>query len=333
VTGTAVTLSVLHGDITTFDADVVVLKHAQRFYGADAAVARALERAGIDAGDLAVPAGEHRLVATRGALAAGHALFVAVPPLWAFSYPQIDTFAAEALAILKAEARQVTHAAMTIHGVGYGLDEIEALVSQCSGLARAVGSRRVPPALERVSIVDIDSDRADRLCAGAVRWAQEVQLGGVQVTPTHRGFRLQHGTPTMPDVPAAPATQPGGKPHIVVVMPDSHDAEDAFHYGVQPAVRDGGYLCEHVRSQPEGEALAYVWHRIDDAAAAVVDITEPSPWVYLLLGYAWGRNRQTILVSRGSAAPPALARETLLVYRSIRELELGLRERLTGALT
>jgi hypothetical protein len=76
-------LDVELGDITAYPADVVALKHAQAFYGADRAVARALARDGTLMEDLAPERGDHKLVATLGAIRASFALFVGVDRLTA----------------------------------------------------------------------------------------------------------------------------------------------------------------------------------------------------------------------------------------------------------
>ena len=52
---------------------------------------------------------------------------------------------------------------MTIHGVGYGLDEAEALQSQLAGLLDSLESNNYPRALERITFVERNEDRAHRL--------------------------------------------------------------------------------------------------------------------------------------------------------------------------
>src|SRR5881394_55633 len=91
------------GDITTFEADVIALKHARGFYGADQAVALALGHAGVRVRDIHPAVGEHTLTDTRGALRAPQALFVGVPRLMSLDYPQIQQFGQWTLEALAAD--------------------------------------------------------------------------------------------------------------------------------------------------------------------------------------------------------------------------------------
>jgi hypothetical protein len=67
------------GDARNFPADVLALKYARRFYGADSAVATQLARGGIQVDDLRPTVGSHRFVDTRGLVTAAQVLVVAVP--------------------------------------------------------------------------------------------------------------------------------------------------------------------------------------------------------------------------------------------------------------
>src|SRR5437588_846185 len=73
--------AVEEGDIKTSDADVIALKYAQGFHGADMAVALALVEAGVRMSKLQPDEDDYVYVATKGAIRAPHALFVGVAPL------------------------------------------------------------------------------------------------------------------------------------------------------------------------------------------------------------------------------------------------------------
>jgi hypothetical protein len=149
-------------DVTGFPCDALLLKYAQAFYGADAVVAAALGRAWQGGLEISPRPGKHVLLASRGAVAAGHVLFVGVVPLLNFSYSEIRAFAAHSLTVISEELPHARHVAMTIHGVSYGLDEREAFLAQLGGYLDA-GRGRL--SVERVSIVERDPRRADRLKA------------------------------------------------------------------------------------------------------------------------------------------------------------------------
>src|SRR5579885_591024 len=144
------TFSIEFGDILSFKADVVGLKYAQNFYGADNRIVQRLVSKGISLDNLRPKVGDYVYVDTRDAIAADHALFVGVPPLVRFSYPQIRLFATQTLRFLAKEAPNVHGLAMTIHGPGYGLDEPEALLAQVAGYLDAQRSGQAPPMLEHI---------------------------------------------------------------------------------------------------------------------------------------------------------------------------------------
>jgi hypothetical protein len=58
------------------------------------------------------------------------------------------------------------HLAMTIHGPGYGLDEVEALMAQFKGYLQAIKYGKIPQDIERISIVKRSPPRVKRLRPG-----------------------------------------------------------------------------------------------------------------------------------------------------------------------
>src|SRR2546428_614939 len=113
-------------DVADFACDVLVMKYAQAFFGADAIVAATLTQARHGQIEISPAPGDHVLIPSEGAIVADNVLFVGVVPLIDFEYSEIRAFASRALTILSEESPATLHAAMTIHGVNYGLDEREA---------------------------------------------------------------------------------------------------------------------------------------------------------------------------------------------------------------
>jgi hypothetical protein len=144
------TIRIVKDDIRQVGADVVALKYAQGYYGADLVVARALEGYGVDTSGFQAAVGEYRLADSGGAIAAPRVLLVGVPTLRNFRYERIRRFAADTLRILAKEAPTTRHLAMTIHGPGYGLDEVESLLSQFGGYLDALREGSAPKSLERL---------------------------------------------------------------------------------------------------------------------------------------------------------------------------------------
>jgi hypothetical protein len=140
----AVQFTIQFGDVTSFDSDVVVLKYAHGLYGAASEVAVALSKKGVRLRDLPLSPGDYRYLETRGCISAQHALFVGVPPIWEFSYPQIREFSTKVMKILADEAPNTKHLSMTIHGPGYGKDEVESAFSQFNGFIDAMKEGQFP---------------------------------------------------------------------------------------------------------------------------------------------------------------------------------------------
>src|SRR5262245_43723791 len=133
-------IQVMHGDALEFDADVLVLKHAQTTDGIDELVVERLEAIGSAVREWLPKAGRVRLFETKGHLAARAVLFVGVVDLRSFGYEAIREFAGRALASLAKSKPNAAHVAFTLHGAGYGLDESEAFRAELAGIVDAIES-------------------------------------------------------------------------------------------------------------------------------------------------------------------------------------------------
>ena len=79
-------------------------------------------------------------------------------------------------------------------------------------------------------------------------------------------------------------------------MPFREDMEDVFYFGIQEPAQNSGFLCERVDNEAfTGEILDEVKSRIESCTVVIADLTWSNPNVYLEVGYAWGKNRPTIL--------------------------------------
>jgi len=340
----AVEFTIVPDDIRAFSADVVVLKHAQGFLGADKAVAHELYLAGIGNEKLACKPDDYRFLGTRGGIQAGHVLYVGMPPISQIDYQQIKEFAARSLLILQSEAPQARHVALTIHGPGFWLDEVESFLAEFQGCLEAIQMGAMPAALERITIVERNGKRVERL-----RQALDEQLAGADYAgrvETHWAYRL---TPVReirrghaPPAPAPPAPKGFGtvelaasthraKPHAFVAMPFKKEMDDVFYYGIQGPVRSAGYLCERVDQEAfTGDILDRVKQKIESAAVVIADLTGANPNVYLEVGYAWGQERPTVLIAASEKELQFDVRgQRCLTYERIRDLEEALTKELS----
>lgn len=139
-------IEVQEGNVLEAPADVLVLKYAQDLHGADRAVYERLEEAQREPASLP-KLQEVELVRTRGILGPDNVLFVGVAPLRKFGYRQIREFGYQALSSLVDQTLRVEHVNLTIHGPGYGLDEVEAFESELAGVVDAIVARDCPASL------------------------------------------------------------------------------------------------------------------------------------------------------------------------------------------
>jgi hypothetical protein len=315
-----VEISIVQADALAVPADVLILKYAQALYGVDAQVVSRLDgsRGQVFAPVPLPPVGSANLVDSRGLLGAKDVLFVGVVPLGQFGYAEIREFARHSLKALGEKVPDAAHVAMTLHGVGFGLDETEAFRSQLAGMIEAWQSGECPSGLRRVSIVDHDERRADRLR----RQLEEILPKGLEALSGHSKARSTAVLQT--DALRTAGAGSRGKAHVFVAMPFAKEFDDRFHYGIHKAIQAAGYLCERAdMSSFTGDILAWVKERIDSAALLVADLSGGNPNVYLEVGYAWGKGLPTILVA--SAQEDLLfdvrGQRCLIYNNSIRVLE------------
>lgn len=284
-----IALTVEAGDALRFDADVLVAKYAQQPHGLDLAIINGLTPGQAD--QARARRGEHGLVQGPRKVAARDVLFVGVEPLHQFSYVQIRDFARRALTILRDARPGAVHVALTLHGVGYGLDEVEAFRSELAGLFDALTTGQFPPGLKRITLIERDARRAQRM-SGLL--AELIPSRGGEVT----------GEPSLRELP--PASQEtlrkagyeaASKPHVFVAMPFAPAFEDRYYYGIDSAVRNAGYLCERADLCAfVGDVMQWVQSRISTARLVVADLTGANPNVYLEVGYAWALRIPTVLL-------------------------------------
>ena len=293
-------------DVVEFQCDVLVLKYAQAFFGADKIVASLLQHQ-----DISPRPGKYVLLASEGQIAARHVLFLGVVELSRFEYGQIREFARSAMQILAQQAPDVEHIGMTMHGIGYGLDEKESFLAQIAGLGDAFRAGVMPSSLERVTIVERNQGRASRLRQILDdHFPSKIRIGNA------RGERAS----TEGAIDAGP--QSNAKPHVFVAMPFAEEMEDVYNWGIQGPVNAAGYLCERVDMATfTGDILARIKSRIETAELVIADLTGANPNVYLEVGYAWGKDRPTLLLAKkGDELKFDVRTQRCIVYKNITDL-------------
>ncbi len=311
----------LEADVVSYPASVLVLKYAQGLYGADQEV--------VTAANLAVKnmpeTNRHNLFRRPSGVASDALLFLGVGPLGQFGYRQIREFARQALIVTSQEVSNAYEVAITLHGPGYGLDELEAFESEVAGLLDAIREGRIPKALTRISFVERSARRAammqetlDRLSESATTSGQ----GSTRIPDTERLRSVGYDS--------------SEKRHAFVAMSFSGDYDDHYDYAILPIVRDYGLLCERVDQKNfTGDVIEHMKGRISSATILLAEVSSRNPNVYLEIGFAWGRGIPTVLLCKDKCEDLAfdIQGQRVIRYGRIRDLEAKLKEELGGLLS
>lgn len=156
-------VSIERGDALDLKADVLALKYAQTLHGVERFVVGRLSGDSTDFSDLLPRVSETRIIETKGKLGAKLVLLVGVKPLEEFEYQAIREFGRKVLISLFSEVPQTQHLALTLHGVGYGLDEKKAFEALIIGLSDAVMLDSHAHQLKRITIIEQNAARVMRL--------------------------------------------------------------------------------------------------------------------------------------------------------------------------
>jgi hypothetical protein len=95
-----------------------------------------------------------------------------------------------------------------------------------------------------------------------------------------------------------------------------------YTFWYQSPVNRAGYLCERVDMLSfTGDILDRIKSRIETSTLVVADLTGANPNVYLEVGYAWGKNRPTLLLAKKSDDLKFDVRgQRCIIYENIVEL-------------
>jgi hypothetical protein len=239
----AVDFSVFNGDVTEVVADVLVLKLADRLRGADLAVANAFSWDSIN-----IETGSHRFFPSQGRIRAHEVLFLSVGPLYTFEYHKIGQFGRTALEVIARERPQARIVALTIHGPGYGLDELASTDSLIQGLV--AGGRRLHEQNVKVVLAERSKSRADRLedflyAAGLIRGNRSY----AEVNPTY-----------VPGVAKTISHNRTYTKRLFAAMPFSPNFLDHWELALIPAAHENNILIERLdHASPVGTQEHQIW--------------------------------------------------------------------------
>lgn len=311
-------IEILNTNITQVPADLVALKNAGGFHGADKAVARA-----IGFSEFITP-GEVRFCKGSG-VAAAEVAFISVGPLHEFRYERIHEFGRQAIKLARQHQTPIRHLALTVHGPGYGLDPEQAFLSMIAGIIAEL--KQAESALQKITVADYSVQR----CGLLKNILQEHQ---------HK-FGLQNGkrpgTFTITEVAPAQAgnrhneansgiAQFGSlveeKPRIFVAMPFSVEFQDEYEIGFHEAAKANSYVCERLDQESfTGDIVAEIKTKIIGSHGMIALLNNHNPNVFLEIGFAMAHGKPTILVAKEDVTLPFdVSALRCIRYRNLVEL-------------
>lgn len=319
-----VTIEVQVGDVTLFNSDILALKFAQDLHGADEVVAELLGKSRYDIASHLPNIGDYALFESSGRTRSNQVLFVSVKELYDFTYKEIRDFSAKVLAILLQSVPHTKHLSMTIHGVGYGLDESEALRSQLAGYLDALRARTFPTSLQRITLVERNPERAARL---SVVLNNTLPQNPIPIRKREDSRILSNFVEQSPIIIGA-GHKSLSKPHVLVAIPSTKEMEDTFYYGIQAPVNAAGLLCESINfTSPSTEAIDRLINRISSTSLMVAEMSNYDPFTFLAIGYAYAKGKRTILLSKKFESIEVLKNQfQCVLYEKIRDVELAIKE-------
>lgn len=302
------TIEVVVGNVLDYKCDVLILKFAQTFHGADLEVAKELNLGVLWHG----PApGDFRLMKPDPAsrIQASMLFFEGIPALAGVSYTVLRQMCKSAIQHLHSSEPNVKHIALTTHGVNIGMDERESFLALLGGILEALKDPNVLSELERITFVELRKDRAERM-TNLLKATDSIRSKPVVRTAAITGPVAQAGLTSKE------------KPHVFVAMPFTDDMEDVFIFGIQGPVQDAGMLCERVDMDTfTGDILDRIKSRIESASLVIAVLNGANANVYLEVGYAWGKNRKTLLVCKDIADLKFdVQSQRCLIYTNITDL-------------
>lgn len=328
-------LEIIEGNVLNFECDVLVFKYAGKFRGADKEVAQVLMKVGdVTIDQKSLKSGGHVFQSTQGEIPAENVLYIPTVGPRKFTYAEIRKFTEKAFKILADQPHPIKHVAMTIHGMGFGLDEHEALMAQIGGIIDFMQSDEHNLNIEQISIIERSQRRAKRLQTAVAQFLDEVPYAQ-RVTDSEWAYDLTFVLEDVIDTPDA--GHKDIKPYALAILPNNAELDDIFFYGIQRPIHAMGLLCERIQPtididerQPD-DILDITLSRIGQARVVICDVSDISPMLYLFLGYAWGKDVTTALVTQNDDQP--FNNTTYIAYQKIWELEERLSQWLKATIT
>jgi hypothetical protein len=250
-----------------------------------------------------VPEGEAAFLGGQN-IEARMVLYIGVGPLGQFRYAQIREFGRRALELAARGSGRTQVLCTTLHGPGYGLDEREAFLSLVGGFLDGIESGALPKELERIEIVELSSNRAERL-------ARILSEFITSPSPSKNKRPQPQGAKTFSLASGAHSSllsfgiESEQKPKLFVAMPFAAEHSDVWEIAIQESCQNAGIVCERVDEKAyTGDILAQITSRLRTASGVLAVLDDANPNVFLEIGFAWGIGKPTVLIAKKGASLP-----------------------------
>ncbi len=311
-----ININVLHGDAIDIVADVLVLKYAQNPYGLDRDIIQKFDRIGNPINKHLPKIWDFYQTETQNITKTKRLIFIGVPNLRQFGYKEIREFGRKSLEALASTLPNTKSIIFTIHGPGYGLDEVEAFKAQIAGIYDSILSDDYPEVLEEITFIERSNGRAKRLkkVLDEIFYQDSIPKSKTDIPKIK--------TSSLETLRSA-GYESESKKNAFVAMPFSPEFDDIFHYGIQGAVNNSGCLCERADLESfTGDVMEWVKSRITKSSFIIADLSGANPNVYLEIGYAWGLNKPTLLLINDTKELKFDVRgQRCISYSNIKDLE------------
>lgn len=317
-----ITFRLENADLLEIECDLIALKHAQDFYGVDFLVADTLRRSkqvnSLD--ELRVKEGGTKLVQSKGKIVSPYLLFIGVVELYDFRYFEIKEFGSRVLESLSNKELKIRRIGTTIHGSNYGLDEKEALLSMIDGFIEGIDSGKIPSELTEIIIVEKNRRVFDRLKSFLRKSSSKFNLvirssNCFEYEARSKRLFLSEGA----SIPTKQALLQKEKSSILVLIPDTKEYYDIFHFGIQGAAHDLDMICEKVDDFSNLESrLSELDRKLNISKLVIFETSLISEELAFELGFIVGRGIPILLLSHEDEdVPKFLSNFNRIAYDSI----------------
>ena len=304
-------IDVIYGDVIDQDVDVLALKYANGLSGTDLQIAELL---GIS--QFTAEKDEYEFIDTRGAIKARQVLFQGVGPLHRFEYDEIKAFAENAVTLCLTQNPGARTLGIAFHGVAAGLDELAAVSSLIQGLE--AGFRATRSNELSVQVIESCAARAER-----AKQFLESMNSFLQNIPAETVIQA----PSNP-LPGANFTRERANlfdhdHRLFCAMPFQPEFLDHWDLAVQPAAHESDLIVERLdHASYTGDILEEIKRRITRSKGVIALLDGENPNVFLEVGYAWAKEKPTILILKQDAhAPFDVSGHKILRYQRLGELK------------